>query len=216
MITKHILQDRAEWLEHRKHGIGGSDIACVVGANPYKSSTELYKEKIGGITPPDISDKPYVKYGTEAEEHLREIFKLDYPEMSVEYEENNSFINDRYPWARASLDGWMHDQNGRLGILEIKTSNINTAAQNDKWKDQIPQNYYCQVCMYMAVLEADFAILKAQLKHERNGEIWHVTKHYRIERADAQEDIDYIMAEGAKFWEHVESGTEPPLVLPEI
>lgn len=217
MIHKKILKDREEWLQNRTKGIGGSEIACVVGANPYKSTVDLWLEKIGEYIPEDISDKPYVKYGTEAEEHLREIFKLDYPEMRVLYDENNSFTNDRYPWAQASLDGWMYDQDGRLGILEIKTSNINTAAQNEKWKGQIPQNYYCQVCMYMAVLEADFAILKAQLKHDRgNGDIYHITNHYRIERAEAQEDIDYIMKQGAKFWEFVEKRVEPPLVLPEI
>lgn len=57
--------------------------------------------------------KPYVKYGTEAEKHLRELFKLDYPQYQVGYVENNMFTNDKYPWAHASLDGWLMDRDGR-------------------------------------------------------------------------------------------------------
>ena len=37
----------------------------------------------------DISDKPYVKYGTEAEKYLRGLFALDFPQYQVLYDENN-------------------------------------------------------------------------------------------------------------------------------
>ncbi len=103
-IKMKLLKDRSEWLQNRKK-IGGSDAAAVIGMNPYKSNIDLWKEKTGQVIPEDISDKPYVKYGTEAEGYLRELFKLDYPEYRVEYLENNSFANEAYPFAQASLDG---------------------------------------------------------------------------------------------------------------
>ena len=59
--------DHAAWLESRTLGIGGSDAAAILGLNPYKSNVELFDEKTGRRMPKDISDKPYVKYGTEAE-----------------------------------------------------------------------------------------------------------------------------------------------------
>ncbi|RDY28432.1 hypothetical protein CHL78_005910 [Romboutsia weinsteinii] len=37
---------RAEWLEKRKAGIGGSDAASVLGLSPYKSSMSVYMDKI--------------------------------------------------------------------------------------------------------------------------------------------------------------------------
>jgi putative phage-type endonuclease len=37
--------ERAEWLEVRKTGIGGSDAAAAVGLSPYKSPLELWLEK---------------------------------------------------------------------------------------------------------------------------------------------------------------------------
>ena len=64
-------------MEERKKGIGASDAACVLGRNPYKTNVELWEEKTGIRQSEDISDKPHVKYGTEAEQYLRELFRLD-------------------------------------------------------------------------------------------------------------------------------------------
>lgn len=216
MVTKHIFNSREEWIKNRSKAIGGSEISAVVGCNPYMDNVTLWEIKTGQRKADDISDKPYVQYGTQAEEHLRALFVLDFPQYKVMYEENNSFANDKYPFAQASLDGWLEDANGRLGVLEIKTTEILRAGQREKWKDRIPQNYFCQVCFYMAVMEADFAVLKAQLKTDFDGDVRLETRHYHIERGEVQEDIDYLMQKGAEFWEYVKSDTRPPLILPEI
>ena len=210
------LNSREEWLANRFNGIGGSEISAVIGCNPYMDNVTLWKIKTGQIQPEDISDKSFVRYGNDAEYHLRELFKLDFPEYSVSYEENNSFYNDKYPFARASLDGWLTDENERKGILEIKTTEILQSMQKEKWNKQIPQNYYCQVLFYMAVLEADFAILKAQLKTVFDGVPYLQTKHYPIERSDVEADIQYLMQEGERFWQYVQSGKQPPLRLPDL
>lgn len=215
-VKMTVLKDREEWLKNRFNGLGGSEISAVVGCNPYMDNVTLWKIKTGQVTPEDISEKSYVKYGTQAEMHLRGLFRLDFPEYEVEYIENNSFKNDRFPWALASVDGWLTDEEGRKGVLEIKTTEILQSMQREKWKEQIPQNYYCQCLFYMAVLEADFCILKAQLKTVFNGFPYLQTKHYKLERAEVQEDINYLMAEGAKFWEYVNSRKMPPLRLLEI
>lgn len=216
MIEKIILTSREEWLKHRMQGIGGSEISAVVGLNPYMSNVDLWERKTGAVEPEDISGKPYVQYGTQAEPLLRELFKLDFPQYQVFYEENNSFRNSRYPWALASLDGWLRDENGRVGVWECKTTNILQSMQKEKWNHKIPMNYFCQVLFYMAVIEADFAILKAQMKTEFDGVPYLQTRHYLIERADVQEDMDYLMEKGAAFWECVKSKEKPALILPEI
>lgn len=216
MIEKTILSSREEWLKHRMQGIGGSEISAVVGLNPYMSNVDLWELKTGAVEPEDISDKPYIKYGTQAEPLLRELFKLDFPQYEVFYEENNSFRNSKFPWALASLDGWIRDENGRVGVWECKTTNILQSMQKEKWNHQIPSNYYCQVLFYMAVIEADFAVLKAQMKTEFNGIPYLQTRHYFIERADVQEDMDYLMEKGAEFWESVKNKEKPGLLLPEI
>lgn len=216
-IEMTVLKSHDEWLKNRFNGLGGSEISAVVGLNPYLNNITLWEYKTGRKQPEDISDKPFVKYGTEAEPLLRELFKLDFPEYSVEYIENNSFKNSRYPWAQASLDGMLTDSEGRKGILEIKTTEILNSMHREKWNHKIPDNYYCQCLFYMAVLEAEFCVLKAQLKTVFDGVPYLQTKHYKIERSEVQEDIDYLMQEGADFWnKYVLTGKKPPLLLPNI
>lgn len=213
-IKMEVLKDKEEWKKNRGKYIGGSDVACVVGLNPYKTSQELWLEKTGRKQSPDLKGNKLVEYGTNAEEYLRNLFALDYPQMTVFYQDNNSWSNTDYPFGRASLDGWMKDENGRLGILEIKTCTIKSKTQKESWNERIPDNYFCQVLFYMAMVDADFVIVKAQLKYEYEGsEPYCVTKHYRIERADHEEDIAELMEKAKEFHKYIETDTEPPVVL---
>ena len=84
-IEMKILNSREEWLANRMNGIGGSEISAVVGCNPYKSNIDLWMEKTGQAQAKDISNEPYVLYGTKAEEHLRALFALDFPQYEVHY-----------------------------------------------------------------------------------------------------------------------------------
>lgn len=216
-VSMQVLSNNAEWLEQRKNRIGGSDASCIVGMNPYKTNIELWEEKTGRRVAPDISNEPYVKYGHDAEEYLRELFAIDYPQYQVLYEENNMWLNDKYPFAHASLDSWLVDEDGRKGVLEIKTTNILQSMQKEKWKDRIPDNYYIQVLHYLMVTEFEFAILKAQLKYEHNnGDVFLTTKHYKIERAEVEEDIKYLEDAERRFYEYIINDRQPNLVLPAI
>lgn len=219
-INDHIvmleLGSREEWLTVRSDRIGGSEASAVVGLNPYMSNTDLWAIKMGLKIPEDISEKPYVRYGHDAEPLLRDLFRLDFPDYKVGYVDNNLFINSRYPWAHASLDGWLQDPEGRTGILEIKTTEILQSMQKEKWKDRIPDNYYLQVLHYMMVMEADFACLKAQLKYDYGGDIYLQIRHYWIERADVEDDIRILEEREEEFWHHMKTRKRPATLLPEI
>lgn len=204
-----------EWLDAR-HGIGGSDASAVIGKNPYKTNQDLWMEKTGRAVPPDISDKDYVKYGHAAEPLLRGLFALDHPEYKVEYFGDNMIRNEKYPWAHASLDGELTDQDGRKGILEIKTTNILQSMQREKWNDQIPNNYYIQILHYLLVTEYEFVELRAQLKSVWQGQIRLNTRDYHIERKEVEEDIAYIKEQEEAFWQQVKTDRKPSLILPEI
>ena len=216
MVTLQTFKTRQDWLTARQERIGGSDAAAILGLNPYKTNVQLWEEKTGRRQSEDISDKPYVKYGTQAERHLRGLFRLDFPEYKVFYVENNMFTNDAYPWAHYSADGWLEDQDGRKGILEIKTTNILQSMQKEKWKDKIPDNYYCQLLHGLMVTEFEFAILKAQLKFDYGGEIVMHTRHYKIERSEVEADIEYLEHSERSFWKSVQDRKQPALILPEI
>lgn len=219
MIEKHILKDREEWLNHRKHYIGGSDASAIVGCNPYMDNIKLWQLKTGQAEQEDISDKPYVKYGVAAEPLIRELFKLNYPKYEVFYEENNSFTNDKVPFAAASLDGWLLErETGRHGIWECKTSEIVSSMHKEKWNGKIPDNYYCQILHYFMVREdCEFAHLTALLTFKFNdAEIYQQLRNYHIERSDVEEDIEFLESSEKKFWEYVQERKRPDLLLPEI
>ena len=209
-------KDHAAWLKARTYGIGGSDASAILGMNPYKTNIDLFEEKTGRRIPEDISDKPYVKYGTEAEPLIRALFSLDYPDYQVEYHENRILRSIRYPFLQASLDGELADPDGRRGILEIKTTNILQSMQREKWKDRIPDNYYIQVLHYLLVTGYQFVILRAHLISEWGNDKRTNVRHYFIERSEVEKDLDMLLKEEIKFWQYVESGRKPPLILPEL
>lgn len=216
-VTMTKFATPEEWRVARRSHIGGSDAACILGLNPWKSNTELWEEKKGLREPQNLDDNPLVLYGKRAEEHLRELFRCDYPELAVIYEPDNMWYNTKYPWAHASLDGWLVDERKRKGILEIKTATISGAAQNAKWREGIPDNYYAQILHYLMVTEFDFAIVKAQLKYNLPAEELYIkTKHYRIERAAVQEDIAYLIEKEREFSEQLLQPIPPARILPEI
>ena len=215
MVTKTLLNSREEWLEERNKTIGGSDAAAVIGMNPWLSNVALYDMKKNGKYV-DLAANANVLYGQLAEEPLRRLFELDYPGLDVFYEENNLFRNSDYPWAHASLDGWLQDKDGRRGVLEIKTSEILSSAQSQKLIDKIPDHYYAQVLHEMAVYEADFAVIKAQLKYKRQDVSYTRTNHYFIERSDVQEEIEYLMDAERTFYKHLQDNEPVARILPEI
>lgn len=215
--TMRTYGSAEEWRKARTSYIGGSDAACILGENPWKTNVDLWEEKLGLKAKDDLTGNPFVEYGKKAEEHIRELFALDHPELKVGYEAYNMWTNGDYPYAHASLDGWLEDQDGRKGILEIKTATISGAAQKAKWKDGIPQNYYIQLLHYFMVTGYDFAILRAQLKYEmpETGLFLH-TREYRIEREEVEEEIAYLAEKEQAFAECIATKTPPALELPSI
>ena len=215
-VYEYTYPSREEWLEARRNRIGGSDAAACMGLNPYKDNVALWEEKMGLAVPDDISDRPYVRYGAEAEAYLRGMFALDFPEYRVEYSENNMYLNTRYPWMHASLDGVLVDPAGRHGVLEIKTTEILQGSQRVKWEDRIPDNYYCQVLHYLAVTEYEFAVLKAQLKRGTGMDTRIEIRHYLIERSEVGEDIQALVEAEKRMYDCIRSGRRPDLILPAI
>lgn len=215
IFTIHDFENEQQWLKGRMNGIGGSDASVTIGRNPYKSNVELYEEKIGKTVPEDISDKPCVIYGNKAEEPIRELFQADHPEYKVDYHEFRILQSKKYPFMQASLDGELTDQDGRKGILEIKTSSINQSMQYAKWKDQIPDNYYAQILHYLLVTGWDFVVLRARLRCDWWDDVAR-ERDYRIDRCNVEADLEYLLEAEMRFWKCVENRKMPGCILPEI
>lgn len=215
----HDPQTREEWLRFRRDGIGGSDAACVVGRNKYKSNVQLWQEKSGLASPADISDNPAVVFGVNAEPILRHLFSLNYPQYCIEYHPYRMYANNEIPFIYATLDGELHDHfSGEDGVLEIKTCTIQNPAQWDEWENRIPDAYYIQVLHQLAATGRAFAMLCACLRYypKSDTELRMQIRHYRIDRTDVQDDMDQLIKKEIVFWKMVKAKQEPALILPEI
>lgn len=214
-----MITSNEEWLKARLQGIGASEASAIIGCNPYMSNVDLWRLKTGRKQAQDISSNAHVQYGHDAEGPLRELFALDYPQFEVSYGGAFDMVhNPEYPYIFATLDGRLKEKaTGRLGVYEGKTTEILRSMQKEKWKDRIPDNYYVQVIHQLIATGWDFAVLNAQMKRVFDGDVRAETRRYFIERAEVQDDIDYLLAEEVKFWtEYIQKDREPPLILPEI
>jgi len=215
---------RAEWEKARLKGIGASDAAAILGLSPYMTNERLWEIKTGHRAQEDISSKPYVEYGTKAEQHIRGLFALDYPRYMVEYQDFDVVQHPAYPFLFATLDGRLLEMDDsetvrlikRRGVLEIKTTEIFQPTQWDKWDNRIPDNYYAQVIHQLLVTGWPFAVLRAQIKWRKNGVLNITTRDYTIEAADVSGEIDFLLQEEIKFWELVRKKQRPNAILPSI
>lgn len=69
-VGSHI--DEAAWLEERKTGIGGSEIAVLFDENPYKTQEDLRREKLGLNDPVEVT--PAMERGSRLEDIIAEVY----------------------------------------------------------------------------------------------------------------------------------------------
>lgn len=189
-----------DWQAYREKqkGIGGSDVATILGLNPYKSIFTLWLEKTGQIEPPVLNNE-YIEWGNILEPVIREKFAK---ETGFEVEENHwVMLHDQHDFMVANVDGEVTDPQfaGKKGVLEIKTAG---ERMRDQWEDGPPNHYMLQLQHYLAVLDYSYGYVAVLI----GGNTF---KYYLVERDDYV--IDNIIQAEAEFMEMVENGVAPEI-----
>ena len=210
-----LIHGSPEWLAFRRTGIGGSDAAAILGLSPFKSNVQVWEEKTGHREPEDISDRPQVQYGKNAEDMLVKLFALDYPQYRVKQDKRTVY---RRGFMFASLDAELtENRTNARGFLEIKTTEIHSGTALQKWDGHVPEYYYAQVLHYFVTLGWTFAWLKVQIMQTGwNEQTELVTRHYPFLRRALMEDMKYLYMKEKEFWAYVERKERPPLILPPL
>lgn len=152
--------ERADWLEVRKTGIGGSDAAAAVGLSPYKSQLELWMEKTNrdaDLPRPDPKDTTEpVYWGT----MLEPIVAASYTQQTGRKvrKVNAVLQHPQFPFMLANLDREVVGTSS-VQILECKTAGEFGAKL---WKDGVPEYVQLQVQHQLSVTgkqAADVAVL---------------------------------------------------------
>lgn len=199
---------REEWLKARETRIGGSEASSLIGMNKYTSLHDLWERKIKGVQS-DVSNE-LIEYGNTMEPLLRELYRIKHPEMDVQYSGNTILYSKQYEWVSYSPDGLLWD-GSRAGILEIKTSFIRNTEMSNEWKEKIPTPYFVQVLWGMICTGFEFVDLIAELRYlDGNSSI----RQYHIEKNEVLDDMEYLLSESRKAWEHYfKAKIEPPITI---
>lgn len=214
MQNRIRCKGRDEWLATRNVGIGASEAAAAVGMSPWQTPLDLWKLKSGVAAPKDLSGNAAVEKGNLMEPILRTFYIACHPSYKLDYFPYDIVFQDDRPWLFATLDGELTDEDGRRGILEIKTATPNGKAGWDKWANRnMPGQYFCQCCHQLLATGYDFVRLFAAL-YSQSGDI--TLRQYEIERADVEEDMAWLLTQETEFWvKNVLGGVMPsmPLIL---
>lgn len=204
------MNDREKWLAERRLGIGGSDIAAVLGLSPWATPYDVWLDKRGEGKEVD-PDTPALYWGT----ILEDVVAKEYGKRTGNKIQrvNAAMVHPEHTFARANIDravvnpsiaGRVMWKDGRLTtdkILECKTANGFVA---DMWGEQdtdgVPPYYLLQVMWYLGITGAEYGDLSVLI----GGSDF---RTYTMARDE--ELIGALFEEGAKFWKLVQDGTMP-------
>ncbi len=136
-----------EWLKKRQFGIGGSDVAAILGMNPYKTPFDVWIDKTGS-EPIEIPDNPRMRAGRMLEPVIAELYTQE-TGNKVQYD-NKVRVHKEYPFLLANIDRSILSNNGRgTGVLEIKATSKYAFEQ---WEDEgLPKPTYLQIQHYLSI-----------------------------------------------------------------
>ncbi len=184
-------------IEARKSGIGGSDIAVILGLSPWKTAHELYLEKRGEIEPVDISDKEYIHFGNVLEQVVADEFERRNG-WKVR-RRNQMFTHKKLSFLLANVDRTV---DGKRMVLECKISSAFANGWGPSESDEFPDFYRVQPMHYIDVLDYDSAYVATLI----GGNEY---RQYPVERDN--ELIEMMHDASADFWDCVQTGNPPEM-----
>jgi putative phage-type endonuclease len=209
-------QARIDWLKGRQAGIGGSEIAAIVGLSQYRTPTQVWESKVNPVEDEETSQPAY--WGTVLEDVVakeyawrtgRKVQRLTSQMTHPDF--NFAIANIDRAVINPEISGNVRWKNGRVTtdrLLECKTANGFMAKQwGEAGTDGVPDAYLIQCQWYMGVTGASICDLAVLI----GGQDFRI---YTILRDD--DLINDLLLQGAAFWELVQSRTEPdPVNYPE-
>lgn len=160
VLIADLTPGSTEWLELRKTGITGSDVAAIVGVSKWTSALACWAKKLGKIDDDLIQSEP-MYWGSTLEPVIRDHF-IKTTGWSVQ--EVGTYAHQDRPWQLANPDGIIVKDTGELALLEIKTARF-----EDDWQVPaentlgnaagVPRHYRTQVQHYLDVFGFDEAFV---------------------------------------------------------
>lgn len=184
-ILERFPDGSPEWLEQRRHSIGASDVAAVLGESPFSTPFRVWLDKIGERWNPPKGE--FLEWGHRAEPMIAQWVRDTHPEVG-EVRDGIDVRSVEYPWLTAKPDRIVGD----MLPLEIKTS---SEWNRDEW-DEVPKHYLFQVLTQCIVLGAPRGYLAALIGGNSS-------RFFEVIVSEHQSKVDRIIAETERFWRRV-------------
>lgn len=181
-----------EWHAARRTGIGGSDIAAILGLSKWTSPYTLWAQKVGNLLPGESSEA--MEWGNRLEPVILAKFQEEHPNLKITADVG-TWRNDEHPWMIANPDALYETEGGQLGVIEIKC-----AMFENEWREGVPRYYEAQVQWYLKVLGLHHAYVVVLFHGNKYAE-------YQIEANIFEQQL--AVTEAAEFMKYVEA-YEPP------
>jgi putative phage-type endonuclease len=134
---------REEWSATRRAGIGGSDVAAILGLDKYRGPRHVYEAKHGR---PDEVTSEAAEIGTEIEDFIARMFskKSGVPIATPP----GTLVHTEHSWMLANVDRyalWDEESGAVAGPVECKNR---SEYQIDDWEDGVPDSPAIQCHWY--------------------------------------------------------------------
>jgi len=183
-----------EQLASRHLYLGASEIAAVVGLNPWRSAHDIWLQKLGLA---DDTSSVQSRVGTLVEPVIQQLYCED---MKCEVGHFGSMVHPKHSWLSATPD---FEVFGAPRVGEIKMVGWRMAHHWTSEEDGVPDYYRTQGEIQMEVFDAEHCDFAALL----GGTDFRI---YRIARD--REMAGMLIDIGAKFWrDHVIARVPPPI-----
>lgn len=187
---------REDWLRYRKKGIGGSDVASLLGISKWKSEIELWLDKTGQ-TNSETEENEAMEWGRIMEPVIRNHFAEVTGKTVVEVKA--MLQHPEYPFMLADVDGLTTDDEGNPAILEIKTA---SEYKRSEWENDIPVYYQTQVQHYLCVT----GVQKAYVAVLIGG------NSFKVYEVDADKEVQQMLIVlEQNFWNCVQNMVRPEM-----
>lgn len=153
-----LQQDnRAAWLAERRKGVGGSDVAAILGLDPYKTPYQVWRDKLGLDADEDAGDA--ARRGKFLEDAVLARYAEDLKPVSMDLQ-----VPHENGWRRGNQDARATLADGLRRCVEVKTVNrhVHRLEWGAPWTDEVPDRALCQGLWYADLDDAaivDFAVL---------------------------------------------------------
>ena len=179
----------SNFLTNRRKGIGGSDIAAILGLSQFKTALDVYLSKT--TEQPELQGE-HLYWGHALENPIIDRFVRDTGANVIRQPEMRH--HPQHQWAIANADALITNGDTIEAILEIKTS---SAFKSREWgaddTDEVPIEYIAQVQWYMWIYDVQEAYLAALIGGNQY-------RQYHIKRDD---ELIAMLAEKAQaFWQN--------------